>query len=906
MTLYIILIFIALCAGMAISVHAFGTGGKRKRIFQDIYFTVEDVDGIGVLYTKTGEYSAVLRMENPVQKYSANINSYYEFTNLLTAVAQTLGEGYAIHKQDVFVRKQFEDVTGDRHEFLSSAYFRYFKGRMYTDSVCYLTITQESRKSSLFSFDGKKWRDFLVKIRKVHDQLHDAGIQAEFLDKPQANAFVDRYFAMNFKDRIVSMTNFKVDDETVSMGGKRCKVYSLVDVDCAALPSLVRPYTNIEVNNAEMPVDLLSVIDSIPEAETVVYNQIIFLPNQKRELAALDKKKNRHASIPNPGNQMAVEDIKRVQEIVARESKMLVYSHFNLVVGVSADTDIQKCTNYLENAFGRMGIHISKHAYNQLELFVASFPGNCYALNEDYDRFLTLSDAAMCLMYKEHIQHSEETPLKIYYTDRQGVPVAIDITGKEGKNKLTDNSNFFCLGPSGSGKSFHMNSVVRQLHEQGTDVVMVDTGNSYEGLCEYLGGKYISYTEEKPITMNPFNITQAELNIEKIDFLKNLILLIWKGSDTKITELDFPIVEQMVTDYYDAYFHGFDGYDPVQRENLHKTLIAAEKRKGRWNAENLPELEQKVDSKIRLLEERRKALKVNSLSFNTFYEYSCERLELICLENNITEIDYDKYTYMIQPFYKGGNYDKILNENVDTTLFSETFIVFEVDAIKENKKLFPIVTLIIMDVFLQKMRIKKNRKVLVIEEAWKAIASPLMAEYIKFMYKTARKFWASVGVVTQEIQDIIGSEIVKEAIINNSDVVMLLDQSKFKERFDSIKAILGLTDVDCKKIFTINRLENKEGRSFFREVFIRRGSTSGVYGVEEPHECYMTYTTERAEKEALKLYKAELKCTHQEAIEAYCRDWDASGINKSLPFAQKVNAAGHVLNLKKRDKNNQQ
>ena len=906
MTLYIILIFIALCAGMAISVHAFGTGGKRKRIFQDIYFTVEDVNGIGVLYTKTGEYSAVLRMENPVQKYSANIDSYYEFTSLLTAVAQTLGEGYAIHKQDVFVRKQFEDVTGDRHEFLSSAYFRYFKGRMYTDSVCYLTITQESKKSSLFSFDGKKWRDFLVKIRKVHDQLHDAGIQAEFLDKPQANAFVDRYFAMNFKDRIVSMTNFKVDDETVSMGGKRCKVYSLVDVDCAALPSLVRPYTNIEVNNAEMPVDLLSVIDSIPEAETVIYNQIIFLPNQKRELAALDKKKNRHASIPNPGNQMAVEDIKRVQEIVARESKMLVYSHFNLVVGVSADTDIQKCTNYLENAFGRMGIHISKHAYNQLELFVASFPGNCYALNEDYDRFLTLSEAAMCLMYKEHIQHSEETPLKIYYTDRQGVPVAIDITGKEGKNKLTDNSNFFCLGPSGSGKSFHMNSVVRQLHEQGTDVVMVDTGNSYEGLCEYLGGKYISYTEEKPITMNPFNITQAELNIEKIDFLKNLILLIWKGSDTKITELEFRIVEQMVTDYYDAYFHGFDGYDPVQRENLHKTLIAAEKRKGRWNAENLPELEQKVDSKIRLLEERRKALKVNSLSFNTFYEYSCERLELICLENNITEIDYDKYTYMIQPFYKGGNYDKILNENVDTTLFSETFIVFEVDAIKENKKLFPIVTLIIMDVFLQKMRIKKNRKVLVIEEAWKAIASPLMAEYIKFMYKTARKFWASVGVVTQEIQDIIGSEIVKEAIINNSDVVMLLDQSKFKERFDSIKAILGLTDVDCKKIFTINRLENKEGRSFFREVFIRRGSTSGVYGVEEPHECYMTYTTERAEKEALKLYKAELKCTHQEAIEAYCRDWDASGINKSLPFAQKVNAAGHVLNLKKRDKNNQQ
>ena len=895
MTLYIILCFVALCAGMALSVYAFGTGGKRKRIFQDIYFSAEETDGVGVLYTKTGEYSAVLKIENPVQKYSADIDSYYDFTHLFTALAQTLGEGYAIHKQDIFVRKQFASEPADGQEFLSASYFRYFKGRPYTDSLCYLTITQEAKKSRLFSFDNKKWRDFLVKIRKVHDQLHDSGVQARFLNKAEASEYVDRYFAMNFKDRTVSMTNFKADDETVSMGDKRCKVYSLVDVDCAALPSMIRPYTNIEVNNTEMPVDLASVVDNIPDAETVVYNQVIFLPNQKRELAMLDKKKNRHASIPNPNNQMAVEDIKRVQEVIARESKQLVYTHFNMVVAVSAGADLQKCTNHLENAFGRMGIHISKRAYNQLELFVGSFPGNCYTLNEEYDRFLTLSDAAMCLMYKERVLHSEETPLKIYYTDRQGVPVAIDITGKEGKNKLTDNSNFFCLGPSGSGKSFHINSVVRQLHEQGTDVVMVDTGNSYEGLCEYLGGKYISYTEERPITMNPFRINREEYNIEKIDFLKNLILMIWKGSDSQIPEIEFRIVEQIIIDYYDAYFNGFTRYTDEQREVLLKNLFAAASRK---NPNKPPrEVDEMVRKQIEVLEARRAALKVTELSFNSFFDYSFDRLEQICTENDITTISYSTYSTMLQPFYKGGAYEKILNETVDSALFDETFIVFEVDAIKENKKLFPIVTLIIMDVFLQKMRIKKNRKVLVIEEAWKAIASPLMAEYIKFMYKTARKFWASVGVVTQEIQDIIGSEIVKEAIINNSDVVMLLDQSKFKERFDEIRKILGLTEVDCKKIFTINRLENKDGRSFFREVFIRRGTTSGVYGVEEPHECYMTYTTERAEKEALKLYKRELQCSHQKAIEAYCRDWDASGIGKALPFAQKVNEAGRVLNL---------
>lgn len=661
MIIYVIIAFVAILIGMAISVSAFGTGGKRKKIFQDIYFSVEDVDGIGVLYTKTGEYSAILKMENPVQKYSANIDSYYEFNHLVTALAQTLGEGYAIHKQDVFVRKQFQDESNDNHEFLSESYFKYFNGRSYTDSQTYLIITQENKKSRIFSFDSKKWRDFMVKIRKVKDQLKDSGLEASYLDGNTAREYVDRYFSMNFNDKTVSMTNFKVDEESISMGNKRCKVYSLVDVDCVSTPSIVRPFTNIEVNNVSMPVDMVSLVDCIPSADVVVYNQMFFIPNQKRELSLLDKKKNRHASMPNPSNQIAVEDIKKVQDVIARENKQLVYAHFNLVVVVPIDADIQKCTNHLENSFGRLGIHISKRAYNQLELFVNSFPGNCYSTNPEYDRFLTLSDAAACLMYKERIQHSEETPLKIYYTDRQGVPVAIDISGKEGKNKITDNSNFFCLGPSGSGKSFHMNSVVRQMWEQNTDVVMVDTGNSYEGLCEYVGGKYISYTDEHPITMNPFAIKREELNIEKIGFLKNLVMLIWKGTQGEVTKTEDRLIEQVITEYFDEYF--------MKKQ-------------------------------------------IENLSFNTFYEYSKIRIPQIIKENNLAGIDLASYNYLLKDFYKGGSHELTLNENLDTKLFDETFIVFEIDSIKDDPLLFPLVTLIIMDVFIQKMRIKRTARCL--------------------------------------------------------------------------------------------------------------------------------------------------------------------------------------------------
>ena len=436
---------------------------------------------------------------------------------------------------------------------------------------------------------------------------------------------------MNFRDKMVSMTGFKVDDEMIGMGDRRCKVYSLVDVDSANLPTLIRPFTNIEVNNTSMPVDLVALVDSIPGVESVVYNQIIFVPNQKRELALLDKKKNRHASMPNPSNLIAVEDIKRVQEVIARENKQLVYTHYNLIVTVKPDTDIQKCTNHLENAFGRMGIHISKRAYNQLELFVNSFPGNCYGMNADYDRFMTLGDAATCLMYKEKIVHSEDTPFKVYYTDRQGVPVAIDISGKEGRNKLTDNSNFFVLGPSGSGKSFYVNSMVRQAHEQDTDIVLVDTGNSYEGLCEYFGGKYISYTEEYPITMNPFKIKREEWNIEKLGFLKNLVMLIWKGSQGTVSKTEDRLIEQVINEYYDAYFT---------------------------------------------------TKRVSNLCFNTFYEFSTERLPKICEENGLHGIDLSSYNYLLKDFYKGGSHDVTLNENMDSSLFDETFIVFEIDSIK--------------------------------------------------------------------------------------------------------------------------------------------------------------------------------------------------------------------------------
>ncbi|MGM9777361.1 MAG: TraG family conjugative transposon ATPase, partial [Prevotella sp.] len=787
---------------MAISVKAFGTGGKRAKAFQDIYFSIEDIEGIGVVYTKLGEFSCVLKFNNPVQKYSADIDCYYEFTSLMASIVETLGEGYAIHKQDVFVRKAFRMPELSPEEktkrYLTGCYFRFFEGRQFTDADTYLVITQENKKSSLFSYDNSKWKDFLVKIHKVQDIMTTANIKSRFLGVDELRDYTDRYFALNFRDKNFSMTNFKVDSEEIHLGHRQAKIYSLLDVDSVGLPGMIKPYTEMSVNNSVMPIDLMSELDTIPDVDTIVYNQVIFMPNQKKEMSAMDKKKNRLSSLPNPSNLIAAEDIKKVQDVIAKESKQLVYAHYNLVVAADEKVDIQKVTNYVENVMSKIGIHISKRAYNQMELFLASFPGNCYRLNPDYDRFLLLSDAALCLMYKERQSKGDDSPLKCYYTDRQGVPLVVDTTGKEGKIKMTDNSNFFVLGPSGSGKSFFMNTVMRQYYEQDTDCVIVDTGDSYEGICSMFNGTYISYSKEKPISMNPLKVTEIEYNenfTEKKNFLRSMIFLIFKGNETP-SKIEEAIIDQTIVEYYREYFTPFEGFDEEDKKRLKAELMLQDKKNGKFDdyekelekkygdEYRIDELEESnisdekrkkierqkkklealvdddgasegekiqaekalmrltpevvetkyltvIENKIIKIEHQRKQLRVKELSFNSYYEFAIQRIPQIMREKNV-QFDIDNFAYVLSKFYKGGELEYTLNNDMDSSLFDEKFIVFEIDKVKDDPILFPIIVLIIMDVFTQKMRIKKGRKCLVIEEAWKAIATPTMAEYIKY------------------------------------------------------------------------------------------------------------------------------------------------------------------------------
>ena len=940
---------------------------NRKRAFEGLYAQLEETDGHVVLFSARGEPSVIFEMANPVQQLCTDAEQYLRFQDVLSNLVQTLGEGYALQKQDIFCKQAYHHDVPEDAEFLTRSYFRYFEGREYTEIRTFLVITQEAQRSQFVQYEPKKWLEFHSKVSKAEDILSEKHIRHRRLTKGEVDEYCHRFMAFRFRHGPFSMTNFKASDEYLRLGGRVVRSYPLVDIDEINLPSWVRPYTQAGVNGYGIATDLFSFLTSVPHTDCVVYNQVVQIPGQRKLLRKLQAKAKRHGSMPDPSNRIAKADIEEVLERLAVDSSLLVYANFNILVSCPADK-VTPVTSYLETKLYGCSIMPSRTAYNQLELFTDSFPGNAYAFNPDYDLFLTLSDAALCFFFKEHLKESEDTPLTTYYTDRQGLPVCIDITGKEGKVKMTDNSNFFCIGPSGSGKSFHMNSVVRQLLEQDTDVVMVDTGDSYEGICGYFGGTYISYSKESPISMNPFKVTQEEYaqNFgEKKNFLKSLIFLIYKGNafPTKIEDM---IVNQTIVEYYDAYFHPFEKFTEEERETLRRKLLLEAKMEDsqgksdrdmedidrQINAKEPPEertsmlpalpseirrmklirqcrslvalmrdraasesekehaariVEKyrrelyentmliRIEKRIDRMEKQKQRLKVRELSFNSYYEFALERIPQITAQEKI-RFGIRDFAAILKQFYRGGELETTLNADLDVDLFNERFIVFEIDKIKDDPVLFPIVVLIIMDVFLQKMRIKKGRKALIIEEAWKAIASPTMAEYIKYLYKTVRKFHGIAGVVTQELNDVIDSPIVKEAIINNSDVKILLDQSKFKDRYEDIAAILGLTPVQRQQIFTINALDNHDGRNYFKEVWICRGQVSDVFGVEEPPECYWAYTTERTEKEAMKIYLRHYG-TVQEAITRIETDRRRAGSPKYLEFARKVNRQQKVMEL---------
>lgn len=806
---------------------------------------IDEFQGKTILLGKGGECSVVIQIQNPVVQYGADPQPYQGYQQILLNAIKILGEGYLLQKQDVFSRSAFHPLPAST--FLQQKYNEHFSGRISTHIHTYLILTRQVKKGAFYVYSEKVLSELAQHTDKVLDLFSGAGLSPVLLVKAEIQKYVTRVLAMEFSSRAPVMDNLLCSEQQLGMGERALRNISLINTDVIDLPEEIGPYSDRQESAAlkGFPVDNLFFLHQVPGYHCMIYNQVIEIPNQQHVLTKLELKRKRHSGVPDPANLVCVQDIDRLMEDVARENQLLVQAHFNILICADRDKIARAC-NFVESALFQQGILPSRQSYNQMELFRTVLPGNGVELKV-YDWFLTTADAALCFFFKECLQQDEDSDFLIRFTNREGIPIGIDPCDLIMRTNRVNNRNKLICGPSGSGKSVCVNAIVEQYLLYNMDVVIVDVGHSYSGLNTYLKARYVTYTEQKPITMNPFLISQSEYNIEKKDFLITLVSLLWKGAEGQITAVERDVIASVISGYYASYFSG-------------------------------SELES--DS----------SFKISELNFNSFYEYALWRIPQIKEQERIP-YDLDEFRFVLKKFYREGEYQTILNEQTDASLFSEPFIVFEIDSVQNNKILFPIITLTIIDLFIQKMRFRTHqRKCLILEECWKAIGSPLMAGFLLYLNKTVRKFWGEVIEVTQSLSDVLGNPILKECIISESDTVILLDQSKFKDNYGEIARLLSLSEAEQKKIFTINKLDNQEGRGRFKEVYIKRGSVGEVYGIELSIYQYLVYTTEKPEKNAVEHYARHFG-DYPKALDAFVSHLNASGLSLSA-FVAEVNRCG--------------
>lgn len=784
----------------------------------------------GCIVSKDADLTVAFEVELP-ELYTVTADEYEAMHSSWIKAVKGLPEHSVVCKQDWFVKETYRPKTDDGEQsFLTRSYELHFNERPYLNHKCYLFLTKTTRERSRRKSDfntlcrgfllPKEITDkdaatrFLEAVEQFERIMNDSGhIRLRRLETDEITGtkerpgLVEKYFSLSLEDETAVLQDICLKPGRMRIGDKRLCLHTLSDTeDLPGRLSTDMRYERMSTDRSDCRLSFAAPVGLLLSCNHI-YSQYVFIDDAQEILQMMEKNSRNMLSLSKYSRSNAVNQEWTEMYLDEAHTKgvLPVRCHCNVIAWAEDAEEFRRIRNDTGSQLAMMECTPRYNTIDTPVIYWAGIPGNAGDFPSE-ESFYTFLEQAVCLFAGETNYRSSPSPFGIRLADRQnGIPVHVDISDLPMKRGIITNRNKFILGPSGSGKSFFTNHLVRQYYEQGAHILLVDTGNSYQGLCRMIhdrtngkDGIYITYEEDNPISFNPFYTEFGKFDVEKRDSINTLILTLWKREDES----------------------------PKRSEEV--ALSGA------------------VNAYIRKISENRNIRP----DFNGFYEFVADDYRRMIEEKKVREKDFDidGFLNVLEPFYKGGDYDFLLNSDKELDLTGKRFIVFELDNISSNKVLLPVVTLIIMETFIAKMRrLKGIRKMILVEECWKALMSANMSEYIKYLFKTVRKYFGEAVVVTQEVDDIISSPIVKEAIINNSDCKILLDQRKYMNKFEHIQRLLGLTEKEKGQILSINQA-NHPGR-FYREVWIGLGGTcSAVYATEVSEEEYFTFTTEESEK----------------------------------------------------------
>jgi conjugation system TraG family ATPase len=785
------------------------------------------------IISKQGDITLAYKVTLP-EIFTLSDNEYESFHQAWVKAIKVLPKHSILHKQDWFIDSKYKaDFGGKDDSFLSRSSERFFNERPFLNHSCYIFLTKKpkGRKdgSSLFSNLLRKSivpeqtlnptivQDFLDSCGQFKQILEDSGFvkmarlrDDDLYSHKRKMGILERYCFLAEEEDNFIVKDLQFAGDKIQIGGQHCQLFTLGDA--ADMPSLCGSrinYDKYSTDKTKFSIGFASTLGQLLPCNHI-YNQYVFIEDAQKTIQKMESKRLRLQSLSaysreNSISRDATNDF--LNEAIG-DGRQPVKAHYNLLVWTEDPEKLKDLKNMVGSALAQMDAVAKLETFGAPQIYWAGIPGNeaDFPMNDSFDTF---TEQATCFFNLETGYRTSHSPVGIRLGDRQtGKPIHVDISDEPMRLGICTNRNKFILGPSGSGKSFYTNHMVRSYYEQGTHIVLVDVGHSYKGLCDMVKGYYFTYEENNPIKFNPFYIGEGDsLDTEKKESIKTLLLALWKKDDEEFKRSEYVALSNAIQLYFE-----------------------------------------KLDKDQSLFP-----------CFDSFYEFLKEDFVAVLQSDKVKDRDFDinNFLYVLRPYYKGGEFDYLLNAHENLNLLTERLIVFELDNIKDHPILFPVVTIIIMEVFINKMRkLKGIRKMILIEEAWKALMKEGFAEYIKYLFKTVRKFFGEAIVVTQEIEDIISSQVVKQAIVNNSDCKILLDQSKYQNKFDAIQELLGLTDKEKALVLSVNKANDPSRK--YKEVFISLGGMlSKVYRTEVSPQEYYAYTTEQTEKVKVAEYAAK-------------------------------------------------
>lgn len=797
----------------------------------------------GFIVSKTGDITIGWEITLP-GIFSCDARSLLEIPEALCKAISFLPPWMMVHRQDVYYRRGYKGMKSDTY--LGGKYQRHFQGRGYLVHRQYIYLTLTSKQSALRAhsssglflmhfLSGKVARENAVRLLSVGNDFistftSSGMVSARRLTDDDLMQNIGLYRHLG-RDTFMD-TDTELHPDRVIQDGK--VIWSYAYSEARDLPGYLSRSIKAEKyssQHAQLHTSAGAAVGPLLQCEHIVNSYILTTPREET-LAEMDSRRRKMVSMSSRDaeNRLNAEELEKYLTAVHKDSLTTVRYHFNIIVW-SQPKDMDAVSGQVTAALARMNVSSVRNTFDTPVIWYAGFPGAACEISRDNLMTMELR-SSLCMGISETFQRGIPGG-RIRLRDRlRGIPIAIDMQDAAEKAGCVTNYNAFIMGPSGSGKSFFTNTLVRNLYDAGETVFIIDIGDSYEGLCSVIncqsGGKeghYYKWDAVKKLSFDAFWDIDSwvdengvlDKQSEGLGFVTSFIQTLWRpkgGWDSSSVN----ILDAMLADF--TTFCRRNSLKPVL-DDLHMFF-----RESILKRMSSPEGYPCGDSSITLRE------------FN--------------LKDMLTAME--SYTGK-------GPYAFLLNDRNPVDVISSRFTVFEMQQISESKDQFlSLVLLCIMNAFNAKMRREPERfKVMIIEEAWKAIMNETMAPFMKSLWKTSRKFNTSAIVVTQQMSDIIGSEFLKDTILENSDTKILLKPTGNQGLLTQTCDLLGLTEHQKAMVMSMNLTESN-----IRDVFIALSDKySGVFTNEVSPQELIAYESNKGKK------KRFLELTHtMTAIEA--------------------------------------